>query len=54
MKALTKGPERVRPLTREELRIEIDKLKAAVAGKGNKGGATEGVNFKVKDFGDAS
>jgi len=25
--ALKKGPERIRPLTREELRMEIDKLK---------------------------
>jgi hypothetical protein len=28
IKALTKGPERVRAITREELRMEIDKLKA--------------------------
>lgn len=28
IKALTKGPDRVRALTREELRMEIDKLKA--------------------------
>jgi hypothetical protein len=34
--------------------MEIDKLKAAFAGKGAKGGATEGANFKVKDFGEAS
>lgn len=28
VKALTKGPERIRAVTREELRMEIDKLKA--------------------------
>ena len=28
VKALTKGPERIRPLTREELRMEIEKLKS--------------------------
>jgi DNA mismatch repair ATPase MutS len=28
VKALTKGPDRIRPLTREELRMEIDRLKA--------------------------
>lgn len=40
VKALTKGPERIRPLTREELRMEIDRLKAqGVAQEGKvKGG----------------
>lgn len=28
IKALTKGPDRIRPLTREQLRMEIEKLKA--------------------------
>jgi hypothetical protein len=28
VKALTKGPERIRPLSREELRMEIDRLKS--------------------------
>jgi len=28
VKALTKGPDRIRAVTREELRMEIDKLKA--------------------------
>ena len=27
VKALNKGPERIRPVTREELRMEIEKLK---------------------------
>ena len=48
IKALTKGPDRIRPVTREELRMEIDKLKAIGKGKGGAEGATG------KDFGQAS
>lgn len=36
VKALKKGPERIRPLTREELRMEIDRLKSINLGLENK------------------
>lgn len=51
VKTLTKGPERIRPATREELRMEIDKLKAGLTGKK---GNIDGPNAKTRDFGEAS
>ena len=51
VKALTKGPDRIRPVTREELRIQIDKLKVSFAGKGKGGGES---NNKINNFGEAS
>lgn len=44
VKALTKGPERIRPLSREELRMEIDKLKSVNISLENKlkGGKGQG------------
>jgi hypothetical protein len=52
VKALTKGPERIRPLTREELRMEIDKLKASHLSKTK--GTADSFGGNAKDFGEAS
>lgn len=52
VKALTKGPDRIRPLTREELRMEIDRLKAQGAAQEGK---TKGTKAKNNESdGDAS
>lgn len=53
VKALTKGPDRIRPLSREELRIEIDRLKSIninLESKMKNGGGSGGKgNKKIAD-----
>lgn len=51
VKALTKGPQRIRPLTREELRMEIDRLKAQGFTQDNK---NKGKSKAQEEDGEAS